>query len=267
MDIDYLRKNGIVLVAGIAASLFCMLAYGLGWFKPLYVGVNFVLQPVAYWGRETVEGIRNVSETVSQISSLRAENAKMKAEVTQLQARLGVCAEVENENQILRSQLGIPLTENWKLVKARVLGVDVYGIAEYVIIDRGTDDGIKTGLPVILGDVLVGEVRETYNSISKIRLISNIGSNIYSIDQNTNAKGLVRGSLQGVVMEDILENEIINIGDTIISWEDEIPGNLVIGTVVRIEDVPTSSTKKAYIEPGYSLEDIQYVFIVMEDKK
>lgn len=264
MDIDYARKNGIPLVAGIVLSLLCMLAYGLGWFQPIYSVGNYVFQPIAYWGSEVMGGIKNVGQTISDIGMLRQENAQLQAENAQLRAQLGVYDSVEEENDILRSQLGIPRAKEWKLAKARILGFDVYGVAEYVIIDEGSNDGIQVGDPVILGDILIGEVREVSDSTAKVRLVSNTQSNIYSIDQNTKAKGLVRGSLKGIVMEEILESEIVNEGDTIITWEDDVPGNLVIGTVIRVEDVPTSSTKNAYIEPGYSLEDIQLIFVVLE---
>ena len=264
MDTEYLRENGIRLAAGVAVSVFFLLAYGLGWFQPIYSAGNYVFQPIAYWGTQAVESVGTVVETVTQIGTLSRENARMKAEIAQLRANLGVYQEVHEENSVLRSQLGIPLTQEWKLLEVRILGINVYGVAENVIIDAGSEDGVQTGDAVILGDVLIGEVREVYGSTSRVRLVSNTESNVYSIDRNTNAKGLVRGSLQGIVMEEILESEAVNEGDIVISWEDEIPGNLVIGSVNRVEAVPTSSTKKAYIDPGYSLEDVQYVFVVLE---
>ncbi len=262
MDVESLRKNGTIVIVGLVISLFSMLAYGLGWFTPIYASGNFILRPMAYWGRELIKGVENTAQTVGQISLLSKENAKMKNQVAQLTAELGVLREVKDENDQLRSQLGIPLTKDWQLVKAIVLGSDTYGIAEYVIIDSGSSDGVSVGDPVIIGDILVGEVREVQDSISKVRLVSNTESNIYAIDQNTNAKGLVRGSLQGIVMEEILESEAVEVGDIVVTWEDEMPGKLVIGSVSRIENVPTSSTKKAYIDPGFNIEDITHVFVV-----
>lgn len=264
MDTTYLKENGIRLIAGTAISLFCMLAYGLGWFQPIYSAGNYIFQPIAYWGASVISGIQHAGETVMDIGNLSRENAQMQADIAQLKAQLGVYQEVKEENEILRSQLGVPLTQEWTISEARILGIDTYGVAEYVIIDLGSDDKVEVGDAVILGDVLIGEVRDVYGSTSKVRLVSNAESNIYSIDRNTNAKGLVRGSIQGVVMEEILGSETVTDGDVVITWEDEIPGNLVIGSVTRVEEVPTSSTKKAYIEPGYSLEDVQYVFVVLD---
>ena len=186
-------------------GILLILSDGMGWIDPLYSAGNYVVAPIAYWSNRAVVGVENVVGTVLQIGSLRSENAKLIVENSTLRAELAKSHEIERENEILRSQLGIELTKGWKLKKSRILGFDMYGIAEHVIIDTGSDDGISVGNVVILGDLLIGEVREVYASTSKVRLVSNQNSNIIVIDQNTRAKGLVRGSLEGVVMEDVLK--------------------------------------------------------------
>ncbi|MDD3661872.1 MAG: hypothetical protein PHG63_02290, partial [Candidatus Dojkabacteria bacterium] len=61
-----------------------------------------------------------------------------------------------------------------------------------------------------------------------------------------------------------LESETVKEGDIIVTWQDDIPGGLVLGLITEIVDIPTSSTKRAYLEQGFSLEDVQYVFVVTE---
>jgi rod shape-determining protein MreC len=264
MDPDYLKTNGIRLAVALMTGILLILSDGMGWIDPVYSAGNYIVAPIAYWSNRTVVGVENAVGTVLQIGTLRSENAELVVENSKLRAELGRFRETERENDILRSQLGIELTKDWKLKRSRILGLDTYGIAEHVIIDTGSDDGVSVGDVVILGDLLIGEIREAYASTSKVRLVSNQNSNIFVIDQNTRAKGLVRGSLEGVVMEDVLENEQLNVGDVIITWEDDIPGGLVVGTVSEVVEVPTSSTKKAFLETGFSLEDIDYVFVVLE---
>ena len=264
MDIDYLKKTGVRLMFGVVASVFLLLSDGMGWTEPVYSVGNFVVEPVEYWTNEVGMWIENAASTITEIGSLKSENARLSMEVADLTSELGKLSEVEIENETLRTQLGIDLSKDWVLSKVRILGLDERGVSEYVIIDGGRDQDILEGDVVIVGDILVGEVRDVFQSTARVRLVSNQGSNVAVVDQRTRAKGLVRGSLEGIVMEEVLENEELEEGDIVITWEDDIPGGLVVGIITGVEDVPTSSTKRAFIEQGFSLEDLQYVFVVID---
>ena len=263
MDTDYIRKSGVRVIIAVVVTLFIILASGMGWLRPLYSGANLIARPIEYWVIQGIRGSENFIATIAEIGSLRSKNADLVIENAKLAGELGAYKEIEKENEILRSQLGIELTKDWELKKVRILGIDEYGMSEHVVIDGGSDDDIEVGDVVILGDLLIGEVRDVFQSTARVRLVSNQKSNIVAIDQKTRAKGLVHGSLEGIVMEGVLENEELNVGDTVITWEDDIPGGLVVGTISEVETDPTSSTKKAFLETGFSLEDVQYVFVVL----
>lgn len=264
MDTQYVRTTGTRVLLGLVLSLLLILMDGMGWIQPVYGAGSFIVEPVTYWARRSVQSIENVVGTIASIGELRGRNAELALEVSQLRSEVGAYRELERENEVLRSQLGIALTKEWTLVQSRILSIDRYGSAEHVIIDVGFDDGVSEGDTVILGDLLIGTIREVFPSTSRVRLVSNQDSNIYAVDQNTSAKGLVHGSLDGVVMEEILESETVKEGDIVVTWQDDIPGGLVLGLITEIVDIPTSSTKRAYLEPGFSLEDVQYVFVVTE---
>lgn len=241
-----------------------MLSEGMGWTQPVYTAGNYVMEPVVYWTNEFGIGVERTVGTIVEIGSLRSENARLNLEIAELLAQCGNLSEVEKENDILRTQLGIEVTKDWQLVRVRVLGLDERGVADYVIIDKGWDKDIAVGNVVIYGDILVGVVREVFQSSARVRLISNQGSNIAVVDQRTRAKGLVRGSLEGIVMEEVLENEEIAVGDVIMTWENDIPEGLVVGVIRAVDETHTLPTKRAFIDQGFSLEDLQYVFVVTE---
>lgn len=264
MDIDYLKKTGVRLVIGLVVSFFLLLSDGMGWTQSVYSFGNYIAEPVVFWTNEFGMWVQNTAATISQIGSLRSENARLSMEVADLTSELGKLSEVEIENEALRTQLGIKLTKEWTLERVRILGLDERGVSEFVLIDGGRDQGIEVGDVVIYGDILVGEVREVFRSTARVRLVSNQSSNIAVVDQRTRAKGLVRGSLEGIVMEEVLENEQLEEGDIVITWEDDIPGGLVVGLIIDVEEVPTSATKRGFIEQGFSLEDLQYVFVVTD---
>jgi rod shape-determining protein MreC len=183
------------------------------------------------------------------------ENAKLEAELEN-------CKELRKQNEALKTQLDIDIGEDFELEMARVLGIDREGEAQHIIIDKGSDNGLEKGDPVVLGRILVGEVRDVFDSTSRVRLISNQNSNVSVISEETRAKGLLHGTLEGLVMEDILENEKIEEGNTIMVWSDDFPNGLVVGEVREVKIVPTSSTKEAVVQSPLNFEDLNYVFLI-----
>ncbi len=260
-----MRKNGIRLIIGLALSLFFVLADGMGWIKPIYSATNYIFEPIQYWVGRTSVGFSNTFSTIFEISGLRKENSDLRIENAKLTAEIGNLGDVQAENETLRTQLGVEASKNWNLQMVRVLSVDRSGQSEHIIIDGGEDQGIIAGQSVIIGNLLVGQVRDVYKTTSRVRLVTNQQSNVMAMDQNTSAKGLVHGSLEGVVMEEILENESVNVGDVIVCWSSEIPEGLVIGEIRQVEDQPTASTRKVYIETGLNLEDLNYVFVITNE--
>ncbi|MBN2101143.1 rod shape-determining protein MreC [Candidatus Dojkabacteria bacterium] len=263
MNLDYLKSKSIYVVVGIVVSFFMLLLDGMGILQPVYSWGNFILEPFEYWSGRVFKGVNNTILTVVEIGSLRSENSDLKIENAELKSEVTKLEEIEKENETLREQVGIDLKLELKLRKVRILGVDSDGLAEHIIIDAGNDEKVEKGDALIVGNVLVGEVRDVYKSTSRVRLVSNQKSNIIALDQDTRARGLVRGSLEGVVFEEVLENEKLEEGDTIITWSDDFPEGLVIGKIRKIEVIPTSSTKRAYLETGVNFENLNYAFVVI----
>jgi rod shape-determining protein MreC len=265
MDFENIKKVGIRTGIGIAVSVFLLLVNGLGSLDFLYDFGNYLSEPITFGIGQFSEGVENLLFTIIEIGYLKEENQSVINENLALKAEIGKSVEVELQNEILNTQLNSIPTQNTPLILARILGVDRSGISEHVVVDLGSDDGIEVGNAVVIGDILVGDIRDVYKTTSRVRLVTNRNSNIVSMNRNTRAKGLVRGSLDGLVMEEILESEDVNVDDVIIVWSDNFPRDLVIGTVVSVQNDPTASTKKAYLDPGVSLENLNYVFIVLDE--
>lgn len=266
MDLGYFKKHSLRILAGVIFCLFLVLIDGLGWLGPLYSWGNYVLKPIQYWVGRSVDGLGNVVSTVLEVGNLRNKNNELRVKNAELKAELSKYSEIEKENEALRKQVDIEDADKMKLKMVRILGIDRNGLAEHVIIDAGEDEDVSIGDVIIIGDIYLGEVRNVYKSTSKVRLITNQNSNVVAIDQETGAKGLVRGGLSGIVIEEVLENEELNVGDRVVAWSDDVPSGLFIGEITKVENQPTSSTKKAFLDSGINIEELGYVFVVLDYK-
>ena len=122
---------------------------------------------------ENVELRRRLAELTEENVGLRARNV----EVSRLRAILGYSEGVD-----------LPAT------LARVVMLDTGGRFKSLILDRGSDEGIRVNDPVLSAEGLVGRVVLTTPSVSKVQLILDGDSSVGVHFERTHRQGVVRGT-------------------------------------------------------------------------
>lgn len=183
-----------------------------------------------------------------QMGQVISENAK-------LQRKLA-----ETEAQISQEYSLNPQTYN--LIAARPIGLD-----RYLMIDKGSSDGVKIGQAVVFKDNYIGKVLKVSEKEASILLTSDPDSKIAAFSQGLDgrAKGVVKGEFGlGVTMEEILHEENIKEGDLVYSEGTEgfLPRGLILGKVVKVENQENQVFKKAKIEPIFDIRDLELVFLI-----
>lgn len=143
------------------------------------------------------EGVRNFGDRFGNTAELEAENARLRAENDRLKAADARVKELELENKQLLAQANFAvLYPQLQSVPARVIGRDPTLNEKVLVIDRGSDDGIQKGMPVVSPDFLVGLVTEVYPKRSKVRLIIDEGMQIGVLLQDDRGAGIMYGRWQ-----------------------------------------------------------------------
>jgi len=93
------------------------------------------------------------------VALLRQRNTELENQVSQLQTQVIQLQQQLREAQILYALLDFARArpEN-EYVAAAVIGRDPNPFIQYIIIDKGSDDGIRHGMPVVTQQGLVGRV-------------------------------------------------------------------------------------------------------------
>jgi len=171
------------------------------------------------------------------------------------------------ENEELKKQLNFFEKNNYQSIGAEVVGRAVDPLATTLIINRGEEHGIKIDNPVIIADgVLVGKIIKVLKNESIVRLIndnnSKIGATILNKDKSL---GLVEGGYGlGVKMDYIPQNEIINIGDVVVTsgLTEGIPRGLIIGKVEVVEKQAHQPFQQAILNTNADLSYINVVSVI-----
>ena len=128
---------------------------------------------------------------------------------------------------------------------------------ERVAINRGRDDGIRTGMPVVTeGSTLVGTVTSVASNHAWVTLITDVDSAVSSLLLESRAQGVVAGGYdRRLSMEFVEQTAAVREGDTVVTsgLGGTYPPDLVIGKVTRVSANRQELFRSVTVEPLASL--------------
>jgi len=227
------------------------------------------------------ERVSDFFETISEIKNLKKENRELKLKIQELLAENAKLKELKKENEILREALGIGLEKEFKLSLAEVIGKDIS--QDSLIINKGSEDGISKGLPVITQQkVLLGKISQVYKNFSKVMLISNKNSTFSARFQDSeppailpsaeggrapkDIEGIVKGKGNLQLFLDLIpQNAEIREGDDIvtISLGGIFPEGLLVGEIKEVKKSDIEPFQQAEISPFFDIKAIESLFIII----
>ena len=130
------------------------------------------------------------------INNLKTENEKLKEKNNQLEEALRELEIIKAENATLRSYNNMSEKySEYTTVPAYIINKDISNLSDTMVINVGSNDGIKENMPVITTEGLVGCVISTTSKTSKVKPI---------IDPSTSVSSSISTSRDGVIVKGIL---------------------------------------------------------------
>lgn len=150
-----------------------------------------VLKPIATLHKTVAE----FWEKYLDLVGVREENERLKADIISIQSQLIEAGEDKAELERLRSLLSLPQDKAWRPVGARVLAgrLGPNSVLETVILSRGYLTGAAPGTPIVTSLGLVGRVLRASAHTSTALLLTDPGSRIAVLGQQTRAPGILTG--------------------------------------------------------------------------
>jgi rod shape-determining protein MreC len=224
---------------------------------PFSVTVNFVARPVGH----LLAGAINYSDVVAQNQRLRYELglANERANATWGESRS--LAEIS-------TSLNVPFAAGLTQVAAQVTSLSPTNFVATVDIDKGRDDGVLAGEPVVANGGLVGTVSATTPHGATVRLITDVASSI-GVTFGVNQPSIIvsgRGVNNGLSATSVPLNSSITPGQ-ILSTDGLAGGLYPVGLPVarvRTETLtPGAATYDLTLEPTADLRHLTYVDVLL----
>jgi len=173
------------------------------------------------------------------MATLREENMVLRNEVAQLQSEIIALQENLAQAEILYTLLDFARNNpDHQYVAATVIGREISPYLQYIVIDKGSNDGIRFGMPVVTQQGLVGRIDAVISDAARIQLITDAGSVVNVRLKNANVEGQVRGSITGEVSLDMVPiDSKVDIGEVILTsgLGGTYPPNIFVGQVLSLQ--------------------------------
>lgn len=229
-------------------------------FGPLQDGLSSITRPVGNF----FAGFTQVGSLKDKVRSLQEELALLKQD----QSRV---LDVLSENERLRALLDIKDRLGLKTTAATVIGRDSSNFQQSLVIDIGTEDGVKKDMPVVGGEGLVGRIIQASSKTSTVLLIVDPSSDVAARVAETGEVGVLAGGGRRDMRLTLLNpNAIVTAGDTVVTASYQptragssvFPEGIPIGTISRVDPPGGNVTRRAFVKPAVDFTTLDFVLVV-----
>lgn len=202
---------------------------------------------------------QNEAQLVAENEELRKQNAELQNRIIQLQQNL-------NEADILYALLGFARSSpDEQYIPAKVIGKDPSPFLKYLLIDQGSDSGIRAGMPVVTNNGLVGRIDAVTASAARIKLITDSTSMINATVVEADAECMVTGSITGDITIEMVSQDVNLEPGQVVQTSGlggDFPADFIIGQVLNVNQINNELFQSASILPAEDFNSLQAVLVV-----
>jgi rod shape-determining protein MreC len=257
----------LVVVSLLAVSFVALLLWPTGGLGSVERAVLQLMSPVQYALTHAGESIADLFGSLRNVARVREENEALLEQVRALRTQLQIAREAQIENEVLRGQLGFAQANpSYEVLPAGIIGRDPSNLSHSLTIDRGLEDGIRVGMPVITSAGLVGRIADAHRTSSRVLLVSDVSSSVSAMIQRTRATGVVQGQVDGNPdMLFVPQDEPVQVGDVVLTagMGRTFPRRLVIGYVVSAQTSDIELYQDVELELAVDPSRLEMVMVLL----
>ncbi len=205
-------------------------------------------------------------ESATSRAELVDENKQLKNEALILKQKVQQMVSLRAENNRLRELLNASEQLDDEVLVAELIGVDPDPYTHEIILNKGTNDGVFVGQPILDALGLMGQVIEVMPYTSRVLLLAD--SN-HAIPVQVNRNGLRTivvgsGKLDELVLVYVPDTADIRVGDLLVSsgLGSRYPKGYPVGEITSVEHDPGEPFAIVKAKPMAHLDRSRYVLMV-----
>jgi rod shape-determining protein MreC len=204
------------------------------------------------------------------IASLRQRNAELEGELAELQAQVIQLQQQVGETRTLAALVDFAQANPENRYRgAEVIGRDPSPFLHFIIINRGSNDGILRGMPVVTNQGLIGRVDAVIADAARVQLITDAASSVNVRLQNAETEASLVGSVTGDVNLELIPQDIdVQPGDLVLTsgLGGGYPPDLIIGQVINVRSRDFDLFQQATVQPVVDFNRLELVLVIVNFK-
>jgi rod shape-determining protein MreC len=227
-------------------------------FAPVARGANYVSRAVSLW-----------VSFVASIGRMKRENEALSAEVDQLRSEVVQLSEAARENARLSSLLELKSSLDGRAVAARVVYRDPASWLETAVIDKGSSQGVGTGMAVVGPRGVIGRTTSVTAHTATVLFAIDPRSAIGGIDSRSRdlviAEGIGDGSGLLRVRPIGADCDIV-AGDVIVTsgMGGIYPKGHIVADVISVEQDKYGVSTTAIARPRVDFQRLEEVLVLID---
>lgn len=260
------RRPILALIVVTCLALIALSGRGNGVIDTVRHTAQDALAPVQGVVHSAFQPIGNAFDGITEVHSLRDENARLKARVAALEGTLAENRASGNQIGQLEQLLDLPNIEDATGVVARVVGGPPGNFQRTITLDKGTDRGITIGMPIVAGSAaLVGKVTDASRTRATVTLIDSPGLGVGVRTEKSREQAVTQGRSGDRQMRlSFIDNPRapIEVGELVFTVgvdSSAYPPDIPVGRVTKIDRARGDLDPDVFVEPMVDLDNLVFV--------
>ena len=198
------------------------------------------------------------------------ENTKLQETLMQQKSDLLLLEHLKHENDRLRGLLGSPLRHDEHKMAAQVLLADTDPYIYQVVINKGKNNGVYVGQPVVDEKGIVGQIYQTAQSTSRAILVCDYQHAIpVQVLRNDISMVAVGNGCSNDLTLDFLPNNVdIKVGDVLVTsgLDGRFPEGYPVAVVSSVKLDISDSTPIISATPTADLKRLRYLLLLLGEQ-
>ncbi|MEK6256018.1 MAG: rod shape-determining protein MreC [Chloroflexota bacterium] len=251
----------ILIIIGVL-----ILALG-GYLSPMISTTLSPIITVQTWLSTRFSAFQDFFNAPTDIARIRQRNAELEAELARLQTEIITLQNEVTEVEILSKLLAFARAQPENQYQAAaVIARDPSPFLKYVIINKGSDDGLRRGMPVVTAQGLVGRIASVTSNAARVQIIIDPSSSVNVRIQPSNVDAVLLGSLTGEISLDLIPQEsIVQAGNLVLTsgLGGNYPPNILIGQLNNVRQEATDLFQTATLQPIVDFSRLEILLIII----
>lgn len=203
--------------------------------------------------------VKTVLTSQKMIADLQSKNAQLQVQVAEAES-------TRKENELLKKELEKGVSGNNELFNTILLSRIIQD-GKLVYLDKGANQGVKSGAFVMSQEILLGRVEKVDQFFAQAVTFSKGSWQTVAQTQN-GVRGVVTGGNNQVLFTQVAADESFEVGDslfTVGSVTDGVPPELYIGQIQEKIEKIGAPVQSARVHQGVDIHSTQLVSIKMRE--